>query len=458
MTLSNLEFRRLYAALTNKVHDAYHAAGKRPPKTKKQLMGYDNPKDLNKISINSLIKNHPDVIKYLEENNCGIDDFAISSLYSATLSQEAGVEDIEFKDIYEDVYFLVFDCKNKEEFFSKFPAVGSPIVYHCWYYSQDLTVKQFELTVQETFDHVMYADAKGFHAKNDKVALKGSMNPIGSCWLVATRSKDPFLYLDISIHKGNNLTVDSELLSNANFFKGIIHSINGNMDPIAVECFLIREGIPGYNEAVLHIQRYLNLVQNHFQVRMNHFQPDDKQIDHLTVQEYDISHLVRLANKDFRILTYNFLTGAIHQSRLHINDDLTGVISEPVRSTRKEEPKTRERACRLSLNHHHMVTRLLVEVKENFGQGFSTFTVIEIPDKMDTVIHGAYCTQGGQKLKPIGGLFIMALVSTHVEPKVFSRNAVSQEPDAELKQLVDELLRIHGVSTKKASKKRGKPH
>jgi len=44
------------------------------------------------------------------------------------------------------------------------------------------------------------------------------------------------------------------------------------------------------------------------------------------VQEYDISHLVRLANKDFRILTYNFLTGAIHQSRLHINDDLTGVI------------------------------------------------------------------------------------------------------------------------------------
>jgi hypothetical protein len=454
MTLSNLEFSRLYAALVDKVHDAYKAAGKKPPKPKKLLMGYDKTKDSKSISIDSLVKTHPAVVQYLQDNKRSIDAFAISSLYDDTLLQEAGEEEIELKGIYEDVYFLLFDCKNKEEFFNKFPTLNHQIVYHGWYYSQDQTVKHFELTIRETFEHVWYGDANGFHSKNEKITLVGSMTPIGSCWLLAMRSKDPFLYLDISIHKGDNLTADPELLSKANFFKGIIHSINSNRDLIAVECFLIRTDINGYDEAVLHIKRYLNLVHNHFQVRIDHFRPDDEKIDHLRVQEYDITQLVRLANQDFRILTYNFLTGEVHQSRLHINDDLSGVMSEPVRDAGKDSVKTRDRACRLSLNHHHMVTRLLVEVKENANVGFSTFTIIEIPDKMDVVIHGAFCTQGGQKLKPIGGLFIMALARTQVEPKVFSRNAIGQEADAEFRLLVNELLRIHGVSTKKATKRK----
>jgi hypothetical protein len=454
MILTNLEFRRLFAALTERVKDACEKAGEPVPKTQEEWMGYKDP-NMKKINMNSLIKNSSFVIAYLKKYNKTVEAFSINDLYNATRTMKKG-EDIEFRGIYEQVYFLVFDGKTREEFFKEFP-MGPSVIYHGWYYSQSQQVKSFELTIRQTFDDEYYASVKGFHNQKEEIVLIGSMTSIESSWLVATRSKDPFLYLDISIHKGNNLTSDAVLLSNANFFKGIIHSINGNRDPIALECFFLRQGIKDYEASVLNIKRYLNLTRNHFQVRMDEFLPEDESIDKLRIQQSNISHLTDLTDKYFQILTYNFLSGEILRSKLHIREDFTGLITDLAQSGAKGEPKVQEHECRLSINNFHMVSRLLLEVKDNAGEGFSTFTIIEIPDKVDAVIHGAFCTHGGQKLKPVGGLFVMSLTKASVEPRTYSRRDAQLETDAETKLLIHELLRVHGISTKKASKKKAKP-
>lgn len=192
----------------------------------------------------------------------------------------------------------------------------APVNYKVFYYSAlNQKVKDFDLTIQETFDGETNVSIMGFHNATG-IKLEASLSSRGDSWLISTeaerssKKEDALFYLNMGIHKGSHLIEDPDLLSKANFLKGIIHSINESGYPIAVECFLVRENIDGFETAVLNISKYLNLVRNNFLVRMEEdLQPDTENIDKLKVHGFDISSLQHLADKTFRILTYDPLWG-----------------------------------------------------------------------------------------------------------------------------------------------------
>src|SRR4051812_18407468 len=127
ITLSALEFRRLYTKLKELVYDANIAAGNRPPDTKEKILGYKKNANRKTISVNTLIRTSGKVKAYLQSQHKKIDDFHISNLYALTKREEKG-DPLELKDIYEKVYFLLFkDCNDHKDFFTLHPTLHPDI-------------------------------------------------------------------------------------------------------------------------------------------------------------------------------------------------------------------------------------------------------------------------------------------------------------------------------------------
>lgn len=79
-------------------------------------------------------------------------------------------------------------------------------------------------------------------------------------------------------------------------------------------------------------------------------------------------------------------------------------------------------------------------------------TLFGVPDDAGQVIHGAYCTSGKRTIKPEGGLLVMQEADKSIKPGHFRRKEMyKQQPGAEA--LVDELLQVHKIATKKPARK-----
>ena len=450
LVLTNAQFRRLFHELKRKLEEACEAAVpkiKIPP-SKERMIGYGASAE-GKISIFSLIIDSPAVNKYLDEHgikkNTGKEkDQAADpktskkdkgdemkkgpsahNLAERVRQMESGDNQIILNDLYEHIYFLLFDAENAEEFFEKYPAIVTSVSYDVFYYSRiNSKTERFDLTIEGSFDHQLYAYAENFHFDHEGCRLEGPMHRVGDCWLINVRSSDPVLYLDINIHVGKSKAHKPENLLKEDYLRGLLHAIASAGNPVAMECLLVSNRIKNEEAAMakLKIASYLNLVRHNFQVRI----AKDQHMDHpakMEVQQYDLSLLDNMANRTYRILTYNYKSDLISQSRFFIGEDFLGWIQMP-----DEQEKMK---CFITVNRNYHCNRLVVKTMQKGEQSFSTITVIEIPNKNKNkkdppVIHGAFCATGGSNEKPVGGFFVMMEDSTAFEITTYDKNELDQ--------------------------------
>ncbi len=446
--LTNAEFRCLYKELENRLTEAYEKEGKPFPATREERIGYRGNKKKSQ-SIFSLMIGNEKVIAM-----AGKKKLSPKYLYNRLLEQEEGGE-VDLNKTYEKAYFLVCGCETKEEFFFRYPVIKKTCTYDVLYFSKHKHQQEIQkcfLEMQIFFDDTMEAAIWGFHKKLMERRLLGPVKLRGDCWRIITEWRQWFL--EITIHIGTtNKRTTSDLLD-IPFLKGLLHGVTAYDYPISMECVLVKNDIPHFEEDSLKIKRYLNLLRNTFNVRLENTQ-EMNNVDHLQIEGIDLSKIGYIASKTYRILTYNPIISkssgdangeeetptdgaVIAQSWFTVEDDFTGWILLP--------PKSEKLHCLMSIANDQLVVQAL----DPNDHKLSTHTIIEIAPEKKPLIHGVFCTIRKSGSKPVGGLFVMTAEETQPDEELRAEEYLKQKleesrPPENILLLLRELYIVNGL-------------
>ncbi|HXB91019.1 MAG TPA: hypothetical protein VNU72_01965 [Puia sp.] len=448
--LTNAEFRCLYKELENRLKEVYVTEGKPFPEPREERIGYRGSKKKGH-SIFSLMTGNEKVMAM-----AGKKKLSPKYLYNRLLEQESG-GDVDLNKTYEKAYFLTCGCETKEEFFLRYPVIKKTCTYDVLYFSKHKHQQEIQkcfLQLQLFFDDTLEAAIWGFHKKLMERRLQGSVRLRGDCWRIITELKQWFL--EITIHIGTtNKRTTSDLLD-IPFLKGLLHGVTAYDYPISMECVLVKNDIPHFEEDSLKIKRYLNLLRNTFNVRLENTQ-EMNNVDHLQIEGVDLSKISYIASKTYRILTYNPIISksrdeandageeaaptdgaVIAQSWFTVENDFTGWILLP--------PRSEKLHCLMSIANDQLVVQAL----DPNDHRLSTHTIIEIAPEKRPLIHGVFCTIRKSGSKPVGGLFVMA--AEEIQPgeelraEEFPKHKFEDSrPPENIRPLLRELYLVNGL-------------
>lgn len=393
MTLTADEFERLLAEIKVRLHAACIKQNKTAPDKDMALFGMQGQDAPGELSIHTFLLANDRVQKYLEKINEGKEENkkkipSPQRLYTLHLQVKSGAQDIELNRIYKDIYFLLCDCENKEEFFRKHPSEKQEVLFNVLYFSErDKKVNTFELTLNLTQDNRLDVAVKDAH-DNFHEQLKGSAELIGDCWKLPTRIIGPqrTYYMELAIPVGGTRLNDPTNLITSDFIQALAYGISSSGHPLSFECILVNTGSQLKERNTLLAKRYLNVRRLHFHSEIE----NDKlmeSMDHIRTHGVFLSTVERLPGT-YRILSY--WKGQFIRSKFFIFPDLTAA---------SVRPKKGKRECRLSLQSHHG-TSLLIQTLDITRENVSTLTVIKDIDRPLDIRSGVFCTTGSLKNGP----------------------------------------------------------